>query len=271
MHAAPAAGPIARALRKPPVGPVHLVPFIPAGFGGYAATAAAIAGVAEAGASVVELGIPFSDPIADGPVIQSAYDEALARGTTVAGILELVGTVRAKVTIPMLAMVSYSIVFRAGVRRYCEQAASAGLSGLLCPDLPPPEAGGFCGIAQEAGLEPVLLVAPTTPPARRDAIGGLAGGFVYYLSVAGTTGERNSLPPELAEGVGDMRGRTRLPVCVGFGIGRAEQLRELGGIADGAVVGSAFVRRMAQAIPEGPESVRRACSQLTRELLDATC
>ena len=270
MDAAKAQGPIAQALRRPPVGPVHLVPFIPAGFGGYEATAAAIAGVAEAGASGIELGIPFSDPIADGPVIQSAYDEALARGTTVAGILDVVRRVHSKVTIPMLAMVSFSIVFRAGVRRFCDQAASAGLRGLLCPDLPPPEAGNLCAIAREAGLEPVLLVAPTTPPPRRDAIGGLAGGFVYYLSVAGTTGERRELPAELPKGVADMKRRTDLPVCVGFGIGRAEQLRELGGLADGAVVGSAFVRRMAEAMPEGPESVRRACSQVTRELLDAT-
>jgi tryptophan synthase alpha chain len=170
----------------------------------------------------------------------------------------------------MLAMVSYSIVFRTGVRRFCDQAASCGLSGLLCPDLPPPEAEGFCLVARAAGLEPVLLVAPTTPPPRRDAIGGLAGGFVYYLSVAGTTGQRSTLPASLGEGVRDMRNRTVLPVCVGFGIGRAQQLRDLRGIADGAVVGTAFVKRMAEAISGGPEAMGQACAQMTRELLGAT-
>jgi tryptophan synthase alpha chain len=261
--------PIESALRRPPQGPVHLVPFIPAGFGGYQATSAAVLGVAEAGASVIELGVPFSDPVADGPVIQAAYDDALKRGTTVPGVLELVGELRARVRVPMLAMVSYSIVFRAGVEAFCGRARSAGLDGLLCPDLPPPEGEDFCRIARASGLEPVLLVAPTTPPARRDVIGELAGGFVYYLSVAGTTGERSELPPELADGVADMRGRTALPVCVGFGIGRGAQVRGLKGVADGAIVGSAYVKRMNRCLAEGADGMADGCAELTRELLSA--
>ena len=259
-------GRIAQALRRPPAGAVHLISFIPAGFGGMEATAAAVEAVAMAGASVIELGIPFSDPIADGRVIQAAYDEALARGTTPTAILELAKALRGKVGVPMLGMVSYSIVFRTGPERFCRAAADAGLAGLLCPDLPPPEAHGFCKNARLAGLEPILLVAPATSAARRDEIGRLAGGFVYYLSVAGTTGERAELPADLAAGVADMRTRTRLPVCVGFGISRSDQVRGLAGVADGAIVGSAYVRRMADALADGPEAVARVCAGLTREL-----
>lgn len=261
---------IQQALRRPPAGAVHLVPFIPAGFGGLATTAAAVQGAAQAGATAIELGMPFSDPIADGPVIQAAYDDALKRGTTRAAVLELVAELGGHAPVPLLAMVSYSIVFRTGVEEFCREAKGAGLAGLLCPDLPGSEAGEFCRVAAGEGLEPVLLVAPTTPGARRDDIGRLGGGFVYYLSVAGTTGERNELPRELPAGVADMKRRTDLPVCVGFGIGRAEQVRRLRGIADGAIVGSALVRRMAEAIPAGSEAVRQASAQLTRELLDPT-
>lgn len=227
---------------------------------------AALRAVAKAGASAIEVGIPFSDPIADGPVIQAAYHEALKAGTTVEGVLDCVRQVREAIAVPMLAMVSYSIVFRGGVEAFCGRAKRAGLDGLLCPDLPPPEAQAFCEIAMAAGLEPVLLVAPTTPPARRDQIARLAGGFIYYISVGGITGERSALPPELADGVADMKRRTSLPVCVGFGIGRGEQVASLRGVADGAVVGSAYVRRMREA-PGGTEKLAEACSALTKELL----
>lgn len=261
--------PLETALRRAPRGPVHLVPFIPGGFGGFEATRAALRAVADAGASAIEVGIPFSDPIADGPVIQAAYHEALEAGITVEGVLESVRHMRESIAVAMLAMVSYSIVFRGGVEAFCGRAKRAGLDGLLCPDLPPPEAAAFCEIATGVELEPVLLVAPTTPAARRDQIARLAGGFVYYMSVAGITGERSALPPELAGGVADMKRRTSLPVCVGFGIGRGEQVAGLRGIADGAVVGSAYVRRMREALGGGTEKVAEACSGLTRELLNA--
>lgn len=268
----PAAAPTVRlqeALRVPPRGPVHLVPFIPAGFAGLQATRCAIRAAAEAGASAIEVGIPFSDPIADGPVIQAAYHEALLSGTRLEGVLECVAQVRGEVAVPLLAMVSYSIVFRNGAAEFCQRAKAAGLDGLLCPDLPPPEAQPFCEASRRYGLEPVLLVAPTTTAHRRDEIGKLAGGFVYYLSVAGVTGERSALPMELEGGVADMKQRTKLPVCVGFGVGRAEQLLKLMGVADGAVVGSAYVRQMREAMGGGTVAVGRACAQLTRELLGA--
>ena len=249
------------------LGGVNLIPFIPAGFGGFATTKAAVRGAAEAGASAIEIGIPFSDPIADGPVIQAAYHEALTGGTTLVGVLDCARAIRAELAVPMLAMVSYSIAFRIGPKEFCDQAKVAGFDGLLCPDLPPPEAAPFCATARAAGLEPVILVAPTTPPARRAEIGRLAGGFVYYLSVAGVTGERSELPENLAPGVRDMKSRTSLPVCVGFGISRREQVVSLRGVADGAVVGTAYVKRIREQMQGGPASVQEAVARLTRELL----
>ena len=258
---------IETALRAPPPGPVHLLPFLPAGFGGYDVTAAALSALADAGAGVLEVGVPFSDPIADGPTIQAAYHHALQNGVTLDGILDLLAGLCPSLACPTLAMVSYSVVFRGGAAEFCRRARSAGLAGVLCPDLPPPEAEGFCKTAKDAGLSPVLLVAPTTPAARRDEIGRLAGGFIYYLSVAGTTGERDALPPELARGVADMKGRTDLPVCVGFGVGKAEHLRRLRGVADGAVVGTAFVRRLEGARRDGPRAAAAACDGFARELI----
>ena len=258
---------IEHALRAPPPGPVQVMPFVPAGFGGFAATAAALRGVADAGAGVIEVGVPFSDPVADGPTIQAAYHDALEHGCTLDGIFEALTEVAPSLACPMLTMVSYSVVFRGGAADFCRRAKAAGLSGVLCPDLPSPEAEDFCKTAQDAGLEPVLLVAPTTPAARRDEIGRLAGGFIYYLSVAGITGERDALPPELAAGVADMKGRTGLPVCVGFGIGRPEHVRRLQGVADGAVVGTAFVRRIDAARHDGPAAVEAVCRDFARELI----
>ena len=252
---------IENALRQPPAGPVHLLPFVPGGYGGYDTTAAVLRALDAAGASVIEVGLPFSDPVADGPTIQAAYHEALAGGATVDGVIDAAGGAGA--ACPLVMMASYSLVRRRGDAAFCRRLAEAGFAGVLCPDLPPPEAEAFTGTAADAGLEAVLLVAPTTPPARRDAIGRLARGFVYYLSVAGTTGERDDLPPELAAGVADMRGRTDRPICVGFGISRPRHVASLRGVADGAIVGSAFVRRMAGTA----DMAAAACGTLARELI----
>ncbi len=259
--------PIVHALRSAPAGPVHLLPFVPAGFGRLEATAAILKAVAEAGASVIEVGFPFSDPVADGPTIQAAYHEALEAGVTVDQILDALAASRQHVSCPMLTMVSYSIVRRRGDKAFCAQAKAAGLDGILCPDLPPPEADRFAATARDAGLAPVLLVAPTTPPARRDVIGKLADGFIYYLSVAGITGQRDELPPELAAGVKDMKQRTHLPVCVGFGISKHEHLLQLAGVADGAIVGSELVRAISAAKSTGTAAMAAACGKLTRNLL----
>jgi tryptophan synthase alpha chain len=199
----------------------------------------------------VEVGFPFSDPIADGPVIQEAFTRALAAGTRVEGVFQAVSRVRGAFEHPIVAMVSASIVYRAGVGEFIRRAAGAGFDGLIVPDLSLEEAPHLGRLAREAGLRLCMLIAPTTPPARQRRIAEVAGGFLYYVSVQGVTGERSALPPNLAAHVAQVRAETRLPVLVGFGISRAGHVREVCGLADGAIVGSAIVRRMEPLLSAG--------------------
>ena len=248
-------------------GRIGLVPFIPAGYPDLQTTAACLPALQAGGASIIEVGIPFSDPIADGPVIQAAFTEALARKLKVGDVFRAVASVRGQMTAPIVAMVSYSVVFRYGIERFTADAKAAGFSGLILPDLPPPEAQAVCGAVQAGGLDTILLVAPTTAPERRKQIADLSSGFVYYLSVSGITGEREQLPPELADKVKDLRSLTDRPVCVGFGIHKPHHLAQLRGVADGAIVGTAYVRRMKQHVAEGATGIAAAVEGYTRELL----
>lgn len=241
------------------------MPFIAGGFGGSETTTAAIRGAANGRASVVEIGVPFSDPVADGPAIQAAYHDALETGATSDSVLGCYAA--AKVDVPALAMVSYSIVFRHGVEAFCVKARQHGLSGLLCPDLPAGEAERFAEFTRGHELAPILLVAPTTPARRREQIGKLGGGFIYYLSTSGITGERDALPPELAEGIGDMRQHTDLPIAVGFGIHKPEHLRQLQGVAEAAIVGTALVREVDRTRVDGPMAVETAVRGFCGKLL----
>jgi len=251
-------------------GKVGLMPFIPAGFPDLATTGALLPALEHAGASLIEVGIPFSDPIADGPVIQEAFTLALSRGLRVAEVFDAVAAARASVSIPLVAMVSYSVVFRFGVDDFLSRARTAGFDGLILPDLPPPEAQAVCQRVRAAGLDTILLVAPTTPPARRAQIVNLCSGFVYYLSVSGITGERDRLPIDLEENLRQLRSLTELPICVGFGIHRGQQVKDLAGLADGAIVGTAIVRRMSEAGEAGPAATAHAAAEYCRSLLGAT-
>jgi tryptophan synthase alpha chain len=244
-----------------------LMPFIPAGYPDLAATAAVLPAIEAAGASLIEIGIPFSDPIADGPTIQAAFTEALAKKLKVADIFRTIKAVRPRVSIPLVAMVSYSIVFRYGLDRFLSEMKSAGFDGLILPDLPPPEAERVCATVRATGIDTILLVAPSTTSERRREIARLSSGFVYYLSVAGITGERDRLPEDLERNVAELKSLTDRPVCVGFGIHKAEQVAQLAKIADGAIVGSAIVTRMKQHIAEGPEAIAKAAGDYCRELL----
>ena len=240
------------------------MPFIPAGFPDLATTEKLLPALERAGASIVEVGIPFSDPVADGPVIQEAFTAALAKKLKIADVFAAVKKARATVSIPLVAMVSYSIAYRYGLERFVSTMKDAGFDGLILPDLPPPEAEAIVEKVRAVGLDTILLVAPTTPPERRKEIGRLSSGFVYYLSVSGITGERNQLPPGLAAGVANMKSLTNKPVCVGFGISTPEHMAQLASIADGAIVGSAVVRRMQNEPVSSaiPEAVASYCNSL---------
>src|SRR5262245_51904661 len=246
---------------------IALMPFVPAGYPDLATTASVLPALEQAGASIIEVGIPFSDPIADGPVIQAAFTDALKNKLYLNDIFKTIGQARASVSIPLVAMVSYSIVFRYGLPRFLTNAKMAGFDGLILPDLPPPEAQSVCDQIRAAGLDTILLVAPTTAPQRRKEIASLCSGFVYYLSISGITGERQELPKDLRENVTQLRAVAGKPVCVGFGISRPEHVKQLSDLADGAIVGSALVRRMKENLAEGPEKIAQAVGKYCTELL----
>ncbi len=197
-----------------------------------------------AGADAIEVGLPFSDPMLDGGTIAQAGDRALARGATVAGILADLTAVRDQVTVPLIVMTYANLVFRAGADAFCRRLAEAGVSALLVPDLPVDEAGELAQIAAAAGIDLVLMVSPVTPAARLAKIATLARGFVYAISVLGTTGERDSLAGSAALLATRVKAITNQPVLIGFGISTPAQAAEAGRAADGVVVASALMRRV---------------------------
>lgn len=245
------------------------LPFLSAGYPDRSAFVETLRALPAAGADAVEIGFPFSDPIADGPTIQAAFAETLSRGFRIADVFSAVREGRSSVNIPLIAMVSHSIVYRLGIDRFIENCREAGFNGVLIPDLPPPEAQAVCDRIRAGGLDTVLLVAPTTSPQRRREIARLCSGFVYYLSVSGITGERDQLPADLPANVSDLKSASDVPVVVGFGISKPEHLRQLIGVADGAVVGSAIVRKMRQATALPATAVAAAVAGYCRELLSA--
>ncbi|MFQ5664724.1 MAG: tryptophan synthase subunit alpha [Terriglobia bacterium] len=221
-----------------------LVAYVTAGDPNLKFTEALVLRLAEAGADVVELGVPFSDPIADGPVIQRASERALGAGTTLTDVLKLAGRIRKKSGIPLVLFSYYNPVLQLGLERFAERATAAGVNGVLITDLTPEEAGGFVKVMRRAGprgLDTVFLAAPTSTPERLRAIARLSRGFVYVISRRGTTGPQRDVPVEVKRVVKRVRRFTRLPVAVGFGIAHPEQVAALAGVADGVVVGSALV------------------------------
>ena len=222
-----------------------LVPYITAGFPDAGRTIALIQGLEQAGADVIEVGVPFSDPMADGPVIQASSQAALAQGMTFDRVLELIA--RAGVEVPIVLFSYLNPLIAAGVDALT-RAADAGVDGVLVTDLPvgaDPEREAWFG---EGPLAFIRLVAPTTPAARMALIARHGSGFVYLISRLGVTGTRDDLPPDLGATVARLRGATALPVCVGFGISRPDQARTVAGMADGVVVGSAVVRAAGESV-----------------------
>jgi len=219
-----------------------LVAYLTAGDPSLAATQRLVLEAVARGADVIELGVPFSDPIADGPVIQRAAMRALERGTSVARVLETVATLRAETAVPLVLFTYYNPVLAFGLKAFARTAADAGVDGVIVVDLPPEEAGPFAAEAEAAGLDLVHLVAPTSTPPRVRVIAHRSRGFVYVVSRTGITGERRELPPDLEAQIRALRRVTTKPVCVGFGIGHPDQVAAAGRLADGVIVGSAIVR-----------------------------
>ena len=237
------------------------MPYLMGGFPDLDGSRAAAEACAEAGADLLELGVPFSDPLADGPVIHEAATRALAAGATVDGVLGVCESVAGR--LPVVLMVYANVVLAHGPDAFVDRAAAAGAAGLIVPDLPHDEAGGLRRACDARGLALVPLVAPTTPPDRLAAIGADARGFVYAVSLAGTTGERANLPEDLPGLVERARAATRVPVAVGFGISTPEQARAVGEIADGVIVGTRVVRAAGDG---GPAAVRVVVRSLVRAL-----
>jgi tryptophan synthase alpha chain len=228
-----------------------LLPYVTAGLPDLDTTLRVLESLAELGVTAVELGFPYSDPIADGPIIQASFTRALERNIRVREILAMVRRFRRQHALPILGMLSYSIVHRIGIERFIQEAADAGIDGLILPDLSLEEAPQTAEQVANAGMKMPMLVSPVSPAERRRRIAEISTGFVYYMSVAGITGERRQLPPELVDNVRQLRQIARQPVVVGFGISTPEQVRLVCSEADGAIIGSALVRRIMETLDGG--------------------
>ncbi len=224
-------------------GQAAFMPYHAMGYPTRAATLEMITALAEVGADLFEIGIPHSDPLADGPVVQTATYTALTQGTTVADCLAMVSELRASgVQQPFCAMGYYNPLFRYGLERFVQDAAAAGVDGLIVPDLPPEEADELEAYCRSAGLATIYLLAPTSTEGRIQLVARRATGFIYLVSVTGITGVRSELPPDLKDFVARVRKHTTLPLAVGFGIGDSGQAAAVAQIAEGVIVGSALVR-----------------------------
>ncbi len=245
-----------------------LIPYLTAGDPTPAASLGAAQALAAAGADIVELGIPFSDPLADGPVIQRASERALAQGMTLEGVLAMAAQLRrAAPALGILLFGYFNPILRYGLPRFAEAAARAGADGVLVTDLIPEEAQEYCAALAARGLDPVFLAAPTSPDARLERIAAAGRGFLYAVSRTGVTGARRQVPESARQLVARLRRHTALPLALGFGIASPEQVREAAGFADGVVVGTAMVERMhAASLERGPEAAAPAAAALLAEL-----
>lgn len=222
-----------------------LIPFVTVGDPDLAATSRLVVGMAEAGADLVELGIPYSDPVADGPTIQASSERAIANGTRLQDVFGIVREVRRASEIPIILFTYCNPVYRYGLERFMQEAAGSGADGLIMPDLPPEEAEDLRLVAEEHGLATIFLVAPTSRDERVALIGSASRGFVYVVAATGVTGARSELATDLGDYLRRVRARTSLPLAVGFGVSSPEQAERLAAMgADAIVVGSALVDRI---------------------------
>lgn len=224
-----------------------LIPFVTAGDPDLDTTEALVLALAEAGADAIEIGVPFSDPMAEGPTIQRASERALAAGTSLRRVLELVRALRPRVDLPLVLMGYTNNFLAMGTDAFAASAVEAGVDGLIVVDLPPEEGESFYGGMRRAGIDPILLAAPTTRPARLEKLAKETRGFLYFVSLTGVTGARRELSATLEAELRAVRAVSDVPVCVGFGVSTPEQARQVSELADGVVVGSALIDRIERA------------------------
>ncbi len=225
-------------------GKAAFIAFITAGDPDLATTEKLVLAFEKSGVDMVELGVPFSDPLADGPTIQAASQRSLARGTTLVKILALVKRLRQKTQMPICLMTYYNPVFHFGDEAFVAQAARAGVDGLIIPDLPPQEAGSLIKAARKEDLATIFFLSPTTAHGRIAMVDHASRGFIYYVSIAGVTGARTGLPAKLVQNLKEIKRRVSKPLCVGFGISNKKQVRQLARVCDGVIVGSAIVKEI---------------------------
>ena len=232
-----------------------LIPFVVAGDPDLKTTEALVLKMAEAGADIIELGVPFSDPLADGPTIQAASQRALQNGVNLKDIFSLAERLKG-INTPLVLMTYFNPVFHYGLKEFAEGCGRSGIDGVIIPDLPPEEAGPWMGEARRMGLDTIFLVAPTSPPDRIKLVSRCSQGFIYYVSVTGVTGPRENLPDELEQAVKGIKEQSKKRVAVGFGISTPEQAKRISLFADGIIVGSAIVKMIEENL-KNPELIDR--------------
>ncbi|MFH1640805.1 MAG: tryptophan synthase subunit alpha [Candidatus Omnitrophota bacterium] len=238
--------------------------FITAGYPNLDTTRRLVLGFAKVGVDIVELGVPFSDPLADGPIIQEASQAALKNKVNLNNIFALVKKIRKDTDVPICLMTYYNPVFCFGEERFVKKSKSCGVDGVIIPDLTPEEGRTFIGLANKSELDTVLFLSPTSTKERVKFVSGLAKGFIYYVSLTGVTGVRKELPSDIVSNLKAIRRNTKKPVCVGFGISSSLHVRQVYKIADGAIVGSAIVKKIKENIGK-PDLVKKV-SNFVRNL-----
>lgn len=245
-------------------GETALIPFVTAGDPDLETTEILLSALAQSGADALEIGVPFSDPMAEGPTIQRSSERALKNRTSLRGILEMVRRLRPRIDVPMILMGYANCFMTMGEKNFAEAASSVGVDGVIVVDLPPEEGDVFYPAVKEAGVDPILLASPTTTPERLEMLAKETRGFLYYVSLTGVTGARNAVAEGVEQAVQKIRRISDVPVCVGFGVSTPEHAERVGAFADGVVVGSALVDRI-EAAPSPAEAVE-AAAQFVAEL-----
>ncbi|MDA8078369.1 MAG: tryptophan synthase subunit alpha [Nitrospiraceae bacterium] len=220
------------------------IPYIMAGDPDIGRTRELVTILQDCGADIIELGVPFSDPLADGPTIQKAAQRALQQGVTLASVIDFVADLRKTAQIPIVIMTYYNLIFKYGEERFIADAASAGIDGMIIPDLPPDEASAILALAGRSGFDIIFLLAPTSPGERIRKVARASGGFIYYVSITGITGASLSLDPAIGEHIAGIRSVSKKPIAIGFGISTPEEAAAVAPLADGVIVGSAIVKRV---------------------------